>query len=47
MKIIKSDWMDDIENENIYSDMAVEDMLDSDELSAEEAGFMHGYDEAG
>ena len=47
MKIVKSDWMNDIEEENVYSEISVEDMLDSDELSTEEAGFMHGYDIAG
>lgn len=47
MKVVKSDWIDEIEEENVYSEMAVEEMLDSDELSAAEAGFMHGYDEAG
>ncbi|MBW2992544.1 hypothetical protein KY345_04975 [Candidatus Woesearchaeota archaeon] len=47
MKIVKSDWMDELEEENVYSEIAVEDMLDSDELSPAEAGFMHGYDEAG
>ena len=46
MKIVKPEWMDELEEENIYSEMSVEDMLDSDELSAEEAGFMHGYGRA-
>jgi len=46
MKIVKSNWVDELEEENIYSGLTVEDMLDQDELSPEEAGFMHGYDEA-
>jgi|GEM_PF-3165762 len=46
MKIVKSNWVDELEEENIYSEVSVEDMLDRDEVSPEEAGFMHGYDEA-
>lgn len=47
MKVVKSDWIDELEEESIYSETAVEDLLDQDELSPEEAGFMRGYDEAG
>lgn len=46
MKIVKSDWIDELEEGSIYSDSVVEEMLDSDGLSPEEAGFMQGYDEA-
>jgi hypothetical protein len=48
MKIVKSNWKDKSDDESVYSDGFVEEMLESDELSSEEAGFMHGYDnEAG
>lgn len=32
--------------ENVYGEEAREDLIDSDEISAEEEGFMSGYDEA-
>ncbi len=32
--------------ENVYGEQAREDLIDSDEISAEEEGFMAGYDEA-
>ena len=47
MKIVKREWADELDAEDVYSEPIVDDMLDSDELSTEEAGFMHGYDEAG
>ena len=48
MKVVKSDWQNKPDEENVYSDWFVEELLDSDELSSQEAGFMHGYDnEAG
>ena len=31
--------------ENVYSDVAREELVDSDEISAEEEGFMKGYDD--
>lgn len=34
------------EEENIYDDDTREDLLDGDELSPEEEGFMYGYEEA-
>lgn len=40
---------DDIERslkeENVYSDSAREELIDSDGISAEEEGFMKGYDD--
>lgn len=48
MKVVKSDWKNKLDEESVYSDGFVEELLESDELSSEEAGFMHGYDnEAG
>jgi len=32
--------------ENVYSEDVREDLVDSDEISPEEEGFMAGYDEA-
>lgn len=32
--------------ENLYDEESREDLLDDDEISAEEEGFMKGYDEA-
>jgi hypothetical protein len=32
--------------ENVYGQEAREDLIESDEISAEEEGFMSGYDEA-
>jgi len=34
------------EEENVYSENVREDLLDGDEISPEEEGFMMGYDEA-
>lgn len=31
--------------ENVYSETAREDLIEGDEISAEEEGFMHGYEE--
>lgn len=36
-----------MEDESIYSRKKREDMVDEDELSPEEAGFMQGYEDAG
>lgn len=40
---IEDDWVDD---ENVYSEDARNILVEDDELSTEEAGFMQGYDEA-
>lgn len=37
----RGDW-----EENVYSEQSREDLIDSDEISPEEEGFMAGYDEA-
>lgn len=43
----KKDKLDFAEGEeNVYSESVREDLIDSDEISAEEEGFMAGYDEA-
>ncbi|MBL7055437.1 hypothetical protein ISS07_00830 [Candidatus Woesearchaeota archaeon] len=35
-----------IDDESIYSERVRDQLVDDDELSAEEAGFMKGYEEA-
>jgi hypothetical protein len=37
---------EEVEDESIYSEDVRDEMLDNDEISAFEAGFMAGYDEA-
>lgn len=34
------------ENENVYNQGGREDMVDNDEISPEEEGFMKGYDDS-
>ena len=46
MKIVKSDWIDELEDPTFFSEDGREMLLDEDELSPEEVGFMQGYDEA-
>lgn len=41
----ENDFPQDAE-ENLYDEESREDLLDDDEISAEEEGFMKGYDEA-
>ncbi|MGM5485458.1 MAG: hypothetical protein ACQEP1_06330 [Nanobdellota archaeon] len=42
-----SEDLDDksMKEDNVYSENAREDLVDGDEISAEEEGFMKGYDE--
>ncbi len=49
MKIIKSNWIDELEGENlsVYSEDGRDMLVDDDEMTLEEAGFMQGWDEAG
>ena len=44
MRIQEQEWVDD---ENIYGEGSAEMLLEDDELSPEEEGFMIGYMEAG
>ena len=37
--------MDEKENQDIYNQEFVEEMIDDDEINMEEAGFMQGYNE--
>jgi hypothetical protein len=37
---------DVVEDENVYGEGGREEMVDNDEISAEEEGFMKGYDSA-
>ena len=37
--------MDEKENQDIYNQEFVEEMIDDDEISMEEVGFMQGYNE--
>lgn len=43
---LEDEIKEDIEDESIYSEDVREQLLDDDEISPEEAGFMKGYDEA-
>ncbi len=45
MRIIRSAWEED--EESIYSDLSREDLLENDQISAEEEAFMLGWNEAG
>ena len=47
MKILFDEEVDEIiENDNIYSEDVRDQLLDDDEISPSELGFMKGYDEA-
>ena len=46
LKIDDIEMEDDWEEENIYSEKSRTLMLDDDEISPEEEGFMLGYEEA-
>ena len=41
-----NEFQPDEHEENLYSETAREDQMESDEISAEEEAFMKGYDEA-
>lgn len=43
---IEEDAKKNVEDDSIYSEEVREQLLEDDELSAGEAGFMMGYDEA-
>jgi hypothetical protein len=45
-KMVKLMVEQEIDEENIYAEDSVEMLLDEDEISAEEEGFMLGYMEA-
>ena len=47
MKILFDEEVDEsIEHDNIYSEDVRDQLLDDDEISPSELGFMKGYDEA-
>ena len=46
MKLVYDEGENDEDDMNIYSKQLRESLLEDDELSAAEEGFMHGYDEA-
>ena len=50
MKKIRSPWEDDeevvLEDESIYSEDTRNNLVDNDEISAMEAGFMQGWNDA-
>jgi hypothetical protein len=37
----------EVDNENIYEEGARDSLVENDQISASEAGFMQGWDEAG
>ena len=39
----KEEQEKDLDDLDVYSDEEVDELVESDELSDEEAGFMHGY----
>ncbi len=44
---LEDDWSEFLEeDENVYSEQFRESLLEDDELSVGEAGFMEGYEEA-
>ena len=47
MRLIKSDWMKELENENTYSRKGRNHLVEDDEMDTWEAAWMDGYDEAG
>jgi hypothetical protein len=42
---IKEELERGVREENVYSEAAREELMDGDEISVEEEGFMKGYDE--
>ncbi len=44
--MVFEEYLEESDGEDIYSEEAREDLLDSDVLTAEEDAFMRGYDEA-
>lgn len=45
-EMVEDDWAEFLEGESIYSDSSRQELLEDDELSPIEVGFMEGYDEA-
>ena len=46
MRNIDLEWEDDLLDDDFYSEEFRENMVDNDELSPSEAGFMEGHDSA-
>jgi hypothetical protein len=46
IELVEDNWTEFLEDENIYSENSRASLLEDDELSLVEEGFMVGYDEA-
>ncbi len=43
MKKRKNYWAEDLESEDVYDEEYINELLEDDEISVEEEGFMRGY----